>query len=274
MSFSVKILADSINANDNRLTTWELKYPRFVHSELMTHRLFSRNSASSRALPTAKLLKQIMEEPVIPIHIGANQKGMQADQEITEDQRKEFIQDLLLLRNSAATFVAKWDSIVHKQVVNRYVEPWMWITIILTATEFGNWFNLRYHKDAEPHVQHFAEMMWEQYSTNTPEFKNHGEWHLPLMFPEDEALSLVEKKKVSVGRCARVSYLTHDGKRDPAADIELCDRLAKSGHWSPFEHVATPADKSTKTANFTGWLQFRSFFPNEHQRIFNGPNSR
>ena len=99
-----------------------------------------------------------------------------------------------------------------------------------------------------------------------------GRWHLPLIQDDERSLPDEELCKLSVARCARVSYLTHDGKRDHERDLDLYERLlggGANGHWSPFEHVATPAaDPQQHSANFVGWEQYRKRFPQEHAATF------
>lgn len=270
MGYSVKILADSIGPNKVRLTTWELTYPRFVHAELMTHRLFSRNSASSRAIPTKTLMRQIRKDPAMPVWWGKNQKGMQARVELT-GWRKSVVRFTWLQARWFALFFA-WSLTklgMHKQIANRILEPWMFITVIVTATEFENWFKLRCHPDAQPEIGWVAKEMKRQYDEHTPKILQPGEWHTPLI--RDEEWGTIEIgliKKISVARCARVSYLTHDGKRDYDEDKKMHDRLAESGHWSPFEHVAQalvdnkngafPRDTATLwSGNLRGWRQYR-----------------
>lgn len=262
MAYKVKILADSIGFNGVRLTTWELTYPRFVHAELMTHRLFSRNSASSRAIPTKTLMRQIRKDPAMPVWWGKNQKGMQAREELT-GWRKSVVRFAWLQARWFALFFA-WALTrlgMHKQIANRLLEPWMFITVIVSATEHGNWFKLRCHPDAQPEIGWVAQEMERQHVLNVPRFLVPGEWHLPLIDFDDEVLNTGHDLcKVAVGRCARVSYLTHDGKRDMAEDVKLANRLMESGHWSPFEHVAQVLESDTFnkwSGNFRGWLQYR-----------------
>lgn len=312
MGYNVKILKDSLAPSGVRLTTWELTYPRFVHAELMTHRVFSRNSASSRAIPTSKLIERIKQDPALPQSWGLNQQGMQAWQELSNDieykdgiptcfagygtlvpcsPRAKAMEVWLEARDVMVKAAEKLNTIgLHKQIANRVVEPWMFITVIVSATYFENWFHLRLHKDAQPEIAWVAREMYCQYQENVPEQLEVGDWHLPLIDDEkdwEDAGDLVIKqhaegdyaewddivdvlKKVSVGRCARVSYLTHDGKRDIQKDIELHDKLCSGpqnnepGHWSPFEHVAVALNKSERHGNFHGWKQYRKFFPKEH----------
>lgn len=271
--YSVRILRDSINTAGDRLTTWELTYPRFVHAELMTHRVFSRNSASSRAIPIEKMIEQVIHNPAMPVWWGKNQSGMQAREELTGVELATAKEQWLIARDDAvknARWMARFG--VHKQIVNRLLEPWMWITVIVSATDFGNWFNLRHHKDAQPEIREVAVRMWELYRDGDPQWLEAGSWHLPLTgFEGDEKLGLSMLKKVSAARCARVSYLTHDGLRDVAKDLELHDRLAESGHWSPFEHPAMALPGTTLGGNFRGFMQYRKEFHNEHRRTFTGP---
>jgi thymidylate synthase ThyX len=277
VAYRVRILADSVSTNGVRLTTWELTYPRFVHAELMTHRLFSRNSASSRAIPTKKLMQQIRRDPAMPVWWGKNQSGMQAREELT-GWRLALVKRLWLSARWGALLVAWLLGVLgfHKQIANRVLEPWMFITVICTATEWTNWFKLRCHPDAQPEIGWVAKEMQRQYNANTPRFLQPGQWHLPLIQEDEEVLPGDPYFcKVSAGRCARVSYLTHDGKRDMREDVTLADRLMASGHWSPFEHVAQAlgapcghaeckvcersglSTENSWSGNLRGWIQFR-----------------
>lgn len=270
MPITAKILADSIAPCGKRLTTFECTYPRAIHSEIMTHRMLSRNSASSRAIPTEKLIQRVVDDPWIPKYIGANQRGMQAGAELSDDARTEAVMQWLYARDKAverARILAELG--VHKQVVNRVIEPWMWITVIISATELDNFFGLRRHKDAEPHFHELADKMWAVREDSMPRVLSASEWHLPLIHWDDvvdRALSLTDLIKVSVGRCARVSYLTHDGRRAPEEDIALHDRLIVQEplHASPAEHVAQALAEPLRAGNFIGWRQYRKTLPNEH----------
>jgi len=293
--YRVRILTDSVGPNRVRLTTWLLRYPRFVHAELLTHRLFSKNSASSRAIPTKKLMEQIRREPAVPVFWGKNQAGMQSREQLT-GWRLALVKRLWLSARWGALLMAWLMTKVgfHKQIANRILEPWMFIEVILTATEFDNWFRLRCHPDAQPEIGWVAKEMKRQYDSTLPRCLVAGEWHLPLIDFDDEVLAepigntgqaLVDGKadnkalceylcKVSAGRCARVSYLTHEGKRDMEEDVTLANRLSKAGHWSPFEHVAQampknkcrhqdhdiPSCSTTRiwSGNLRGWTQYRA----------------
>lgn len=269
---SAKILLDSMSPSGCRLTTWELTYPRFIHSEFMTHRAISRNAASSRAIPIEKMIERVMTKPARPVWWGKNQSGMQAYEEVDEETQGAAILDWNAARNDAVKWARKLAALgLHKQIVNRVLEPWMHITVIATATDWENFFHLRCAEDAEPNFRALARQMRDLYRAGPlPSMSAVGEWHLPLTTPEDvQACGSGDAGaellcKLSVGRCARVSYLTHDGKRDLQADFDLHDRLSTSGHWSPFEHVAQAREDQAYSGNFRGWTQYRKMFPTEN----------
>ncbi len=264
--YDAKIILDSVTELGERLTTFEVTYPRFVHSELMTHRVFSRNSSSSRAIPNARLIKKIKEDPAAPVWWGKNQSGMQAREEVDDVTAalNWWIQgrDLMIAHAEKGSAMG-----LHKQIVNRIIEPWMWITVIITATEFNNFFNLRCHPDAQPEIRHFAELMEGLYNSSEPQLLPEGEWHLPYIRPEEYDLyTLGELLELSNARCARVSYLTHDGEHDPEKDFGLAAGLRDNGHWSPSEHQGRSHPGRGPSGNFTGgWAQHRKiFFPGEN----------
>lgn len=270
MAYSAKILADSLSPSGVRLTTFEVTFPRIVLAEFNTHRVFSRNSASSRAIPVEKQLKKVNEDPFIPIYWGKNQKGMQADQELSDVEQLVATCEWIEARDKAVEATEKLLALgVHKQITNRLLEPFMWHTVIVTATEWDNWRGLRCNKDAQPEIRRIADMMMELLDSNSPERLAEDSWHLPLVNDRKELVaegySVTDLVKICIGRCTRVSYLTHDGKRDPKADIELCERLLKSGHMSPFEHAARPATDAVPTfhGNFRGWIQARKLIRDE-----------
>lgn len=271
--FYCKVILDSVAHCEKRLTTVEIRYPRFIHSEIMTHRDRARNSASSRAIPWPKMMAAITDDPVVPIRFGSEQKGMQTGGEI--DSPEEARRVWLEARDNAVRSAQQLASLgVHKSLCNRLTEPFMWITVVMTATEWKNFFRLRCHPDAEIHFQKIAGMIREALATSTPRQLDAGMWHLPYVDSE-EFVHAVETpypgienwKKISAARCARVSYLTQDGVRDPAKDIELFDRLANGsgfGHWSPMEHVAEALATPERSGPFVGWKQLRKEFPLEN----------
>jgi thymidylate synthase ThyX len=302
MAFEAKVLADSRSPAGYRLTTLEATFPRFVLAEFNTHRVFSRNSASSRAIPIAKQLRRVLEDPYLPIEFGSNQPGMQAGPPLSGEKREAAEREWLRARDDAVrrvlglvgdpdAFAASDDLLeildqvetairnraqppewlnVHKQVANRLLEPFMWHTVIVSATEWENFWNLRCHPDAQPEIRLVAERMRSAMESSEPAELEPGEWHLPLVRPEDreQVTSIEDLIKVSAGRCARVSYLTHAGQRDLEADIQLHDRLLESGHMSPLEHPARPLTPTELEAgewsgNFRGWRSYRKGIPDE-----------
>jgi len=262
-NFQAKIIQDSIAPCGVRLTTVEAVYPRFVHSELMTHRLFSRNAASSRAIPVKTILERVKNDPAMPIFWGKNQRGMSPTMEIEDI---ETAQKLWLEARDRAVEVAEKliKSEVHKQVVNRILEPFMWMTTIITSTQWSNWDTLRIHVDAQQEITQIAKVIKAARDGSFPALR---EWHLPYsQSGEVEEFGLETMKKVCVARCARVSYLTQDGKRDISKDLELYEKLVSGsghGHWSPMEHVARALYTPLQSGNFTGWEQYRKMHKGE-----------
>lgn len=276
MTFAAKILADSISPEGHRLTTFEVTFPRIILAEFNTHRVFSRNSASSRAIPVERMLKLVEEDPYIPTHWGKNQKGMQAEQEVDGLTRSAAEQCWLTARDQAVERArVLLDLGIHKQITNRLLEPFMWHQVVVTATEWSNFFHLRNHKDAHPEIQKIARLMLELYKVSLPASLDYGQWHLPYVTEEDraEAKSHLEPiellKKVSVGRCAAISYMRQN-LQEMQKDASRCDMMLASGHMSPFEHVARPFmtagckyPDQEFSGNFRGWTQLRKEIPNE-----------
>lgn len=252
MAFEASILADSISPYGHRLTTFQLTYPRIIHAELLTHRFFARSAASSRAIPISSMISRVLDDPYIPTHWGKNQRGMQAEQELTPEQIEIERQTWIEERDWVVTrALARSDRGLHKQLTNRPLETYQWYTAIYSATELSNFFHLRNNPQAHPEMQCIARLALERLSESTPQKLKYGEWHLPLVSGEDWELmkelglgdlpqTWVALAKVSCARCARVSYLTHEGKRDLKEDLDLCGRLLRDGHMSPFEHAARP----------------------------------
>jgi hypothetical protein len=277
------------------LYTFVLTYPRIILAEVNTHRMLSRNTASSRAIPSEKQRQRIYRNPFVPISIGQNQKGMQAGEELEGWRRWACIGIWRAARypQLAASWVL--DKLgAHKQVANRLVEAWMWCQQVVTATDLNNVFLLRDSDMAEPHFHWIAARMHKQvrlvaeldregfrgdYSkiftrSSDPDFNlgvevvqelEEDEWHLPFVTEEEKATEDIETlKRISTARCARVSYyLPEGGKSNIKRDIEIWERLSTSGHWSPFEHAATPMRENVYYGNFRSWKQYRKQFGNE-----------
>jgi len=269
---SAQIIKDSLSPYgtvlnaERRLTTMVLRYPRFIHSELMTHRAFSRNSSSSRAIPVAKLIAEAQDDPATPKYWGANQKGMQARNQLASEKQALALEVWNRARQQAIESAKELTSEnigLHKQIANRLLEPFTHITVIVTGSEYAyqNFFALRCHPDAEPHIQELATKMLYEYRRAQP---TSAPVHLPFLMKE-EALDLIDRIGtpstclVSAARCARVSYLKHDGQQPSLAeDLKLGELLAAEGHMSPFEHQAFASiDVDVKSGNFLGWTQYR-----------------
>lgn len=310
---SAVVVADSISSDGIRLTTFQLKYWRPLHPELMTHRVFSRNAGSSRARPSAKIIEQVRSEPWGPIHWGANQAGMQAQEELNELDTASAKSAWRMAAKDAADRAEQMCEVgAHKQIVNRLLEPFTYIDVLVTATDFANWFALRDHPDAQPEIQELARLMKHEYEQSIPHKIHYGQWHLPYITDEDwkaaerhcqigritrdmpsykEKLEVV--RKISVARCARVSYKAFDGNVAPIEkDLELFEQLLVSQplHASPAEHQATPdhlilveremhLDDEGGTehlgtdyewanphlhGNLRGYQQYRKMLPNEY----------
>lgn len=278
-----KIIAYSRTPNGQLIVTFELEYQRFIHGELMTHRLFSRNAASSRAIPVATIIDQVRTDPAMPIHWGANQAGMQAKDQLfgTKLENAQFI--WREASEAAADFAEELTyQGLHKQVANRILEPFQWMKTVVTATCFENWFWLRDHADAQPEIRELARVMLELLDNTNPVDLTPDDWHMPYFgdgywlldcgIPLDDALA------ISSSCCAQVSFRKLDDTLEKAKTIYA--RLVESEpvHASPFEHQAKPmkrhADFRNKgithkdrqgnfwSGNFVGWIQHRQLIPN------------
>lgn len=295
-SIVARVVADSTNKNSNRITTFELEYHRFIHSELMTHRLFSRNAMSSRAVPTSKMIEQVRNNPATPIHWGKNQAGMQADNmlmgESLENAKRQWRQSAIYAASQAEVMS---NIGAHKQIVNRLLEPFQMMKTVLTATEFDNFFWLRCDPDAQPEIQELANCMFEAMKQSQPEVLESGQWHTPYvehifkggnfesycLTDEDDSviklLSEEEAKAISASCCAQVSYRTLNNTYEKAMDIYSKLASGRKVHASPFEHIATPMSDSPShedgvthkdnvgnywSGNFKSWIQLRQTLDN------------
>lgn len=281
-----------IQRPDKIVSTLLLRYPRFIHAEFMTHRVFSRNAASSRAIPVQRLIDDVVNDPVVPLHWGKNQKGMQAAQECDEaverwnrrsDLETPFVdrtEAWLTARDNAVSAARALAAAgYHKQLVNRLLEPFVHITVLVSATEWDNFFELRDHKDAEPHIQMLAKEIRACIDTTANiQTLDVGEWHLPFVSAQDRIDASVLYKSpeavnqalryLSVARCASTSYKTVDGY-DMTIEraVEIYHRLIGSTpiHASPAEHVCCadavsyPSSWATPSqhGNFIGFRQLR-----------------
>lgn len=264
-----EVIADSVSPLGQRATTIQATLPRQILAEVNTHRAMSRNSASSRAVPVRKMLEQVKTDPFIPLHWQSAQAGMQGGGNIEDAYQPPARAAWLHARDAAVLSAEHLLGLgVHKTMPNRLLEPFAWHTAILTATGDGwqNFFAQRCSPLAEIHMEATANAIRAAYDASMPTKLEPGEWHLPYVDPGEDTLPLDVRQKLSAARCARVSYLTHDGRRDLDADLALFAKLrdADPPHWSPMEHPATPAPLGGRQiGNLTGWVQLRHLLSGE-----------
>lgn len=297
------VIADSIGPTGIRITSFEIEYPRFILAELNTHRLLSKNSASSRAIPVAKMHEQISTNPATPVYWGRNRPGMQSGEELSGDalgMAKYYWEGA---KNAAIRFAGSMAELqLAKEVANRVTEPWMTMKTVITGTEWSNFYYLRNHYQAQPEIQALAAAMYKAHTESKPKQLEPGEWHLPYVWASRDImgtlyyrdnsgneLSLEDAKVISVSCCAQVSYRKNDDSLEKAQNI--FDKLinSKPAHSSPTEHQATPMplrylgmedtgrkywprgishqcqDGSYWSGNLQGWIQYRKTLAGEAQ---------
>jgi thymidylate synthase ThyX len=274
-NISARVIADSLNRSGNRLTSLVIKLPRIVLAEFNTHRAISKNSASSRAIPFDKMVEQVRNNPFVPTKFQQDHKGMQGTKYFIGDTDEILRSEWLHASEIAVIHAKSLNQMgVTKQLCNRLLEPFMYHTIIATATEWENFIALRAHDMAEIHIQDAAYKVLDALNNSTPKMLEPGEWHIPFgdhivvntipeVTPEDE---LRMRIKIATARCARVSYMNFEGKDDYAADIRLHDMLKESGHMSPFEHIAQALPASIQSGNFIGFEQYRKTIEGENKK--------
>lgn len=255
--YDCKVIADSVNQDEDRLITWSVTFPRYVLAEFNTHGMLSRNSASSRAIPGEIQIQRVRTTPFVPFYWGRRQAGMVADAEVPESVQAACRRAWINASRAAAAYaedmilpIDEGGMGLHKQVPSRLLEPFLWHTAIVTATEVRNFFNLRTHKAAAPEIRRIAEMMYETYAAHTPRELVPGDWHLPLVDDEDRALSGtgLELAKVSANRCKRVSFAKLLATRPIQEEIIGCDDMIRSGHMSPLQHPARAFTEDERVA--------------------------
>lgn len=264
-----EVICHSKNTSGKELVTFLVRYPRFIHAEFLRHRSLSFCCASSRAIPTKKILYSIIRKPVFPIHWGQNRPGMQAVDELPvwKQYAASFVWSLSCLSSIIASYLLSKIG-VHKQITNRVTEPYQYMTHIVSGTEWGNFFNLRCHKDAQPEFRELATLMLKAYMLSKPKLLLPGEWHLPFGDKYADGLSNDDKLKVCTARCARTSYLNFDGDFSYEKDFKLHDDLLSSKHFSPFEFCAVAMDSNVQSGNYIGFKQYRKFLHGENQSSF------
>lgn len=298
MTIKAEIIAYSKSAQGQSIVTWCLEYPRFIHGEFMTHRLFSRNAASSRAIPVKSMIAQVMAKPAAPVHWGKNQPGMQAQEELEDYEMAHVMYLWEEAAYEAAMSAGAMDAMgAHKQIVNRLLEPFQTMKTVMTATCMDNFFWLRNHEDAQPEIKVLARLMWEALNSEDPVTLQPGDWHVPYFgegyWLKGCGVSLEDALAVSSSCCAQVSYRRLDDTLEKAQMI--FQRLVESEpvHASPFEHQATPMKwgklcKDTMqqgwedgvthmdrgfnfwSGNFIGWVQHRQLIPNNVCKEYKG----
>ena len=263
--------------NGKRITTLQLRLPRFILAQLNTHRVISKSTASSRAIPTSKLLEMVKNDAVQPVYWGKNQAGMQASEEVDAETKEKALQEWRLAALNASKTAEKLLELgLHKQIANRILEPFMWAETIVTATEWDNFFKLRLHEDSQPEIQELARCMKEAMDNSEPV---KSKIHLPYITLDEmedyvQGSIAVDSESlnkclyqyfvpISAARCARVSYLNHD-QSNPVIekDLATAEKLLSAGHWSPFEHQAYALPEVTPCRNFIGWKQARTLYEN------------
>lgn len=269
---SATVVADTVSERGARITTMLLQFPLIIQAEILRHRVFSFTSTSSRAVPVAKVIEQVENWPYIPDYWGANQPGMQADAEISEADAKDATLVWLEQRDAAvkaAKYLATKLS-VHKQTANRLLEPFMYRRLLVTGTDWENFFNLRVHQAAHPDMQTIAALTLAAYLDSTPRY---CDVHLPFATADELDVYQYDGEipaltgMLCAARCARLSTETHDGTRDPDKDLSLANRLIDGGHMSPFEHVAEACGRKKRHANLRGWRSLRSRLKRERDRL-------
>jgi hypothetical protein len=270
-NYEAEIVEDSLAENGIRLTTLQLRYPRYIHAELMTHRVFSRNASSSRAVPVAKMVDRALDEMVTPIRWGKNQAGMQAADECLEGKALEEAQAIWSHMAQVCAAGVKELGVLglHKQWANRPLEWFSTISVVVTSSTFDNWDELRRHPDAQPEIKYLAELIHEARMASTPVLRKRNRlhesgWHLPYVSGAEREIYQDQPEylaQLSSARCARTSYLNHDGSfPDRAKDVQLFKDLVGGVplHASPTEHQGYPLPLATQQSkNFFGWRQHR-----------------
>lgn len=264
-NFACEIKAHSINPVDDEVISYRLCYERFVHAEFLTHRAFARNASSSRAIPYKRMKEWINADPAMPLHMGTNRSGMQSGAECDSPHSARD-----LIRGLLRTSVSYCDQLVdgyqlHKEIVNRYTEPWGWINVVVSTGRAGlmNFFKLRISPYAHPNIQRLAVRMARAYRTSRPTLLRAGEWHLP--FTDDLSTAPRAEQLVwSVARCAWTSYQTVEGRDATWADAQRRhDDCVALKHMTPCEHQYQARGDHFGRGVARGFDSYRSMIPGE-----------
>ena len=264
-------LLHSVSQTGVPMVTFEIEYPRMILAEINTHRMLSRNSASSRAIPFDKMVTQLTARPV---RFGEANPGMQdkgeehdgkviiRDYEIGDDHSDSVVfatsyevsgQEAWEFAKESAVEISKafYEAGFAKQVYNRLTEPFQMIKTIISGTEWANFFWLRYHESADPTFAELARCMYEALMASTPQQLMPGEWHLPYIITKrneyddieywlDESTQISEEDALiaSAARCAAVSFRNTDYVLEKCRQVH--DKLVGNDrkHGSAMEHQA------------------------------------
>jgi thymidylate synthase ThyX len=281
MEISATVVLDSVNPDRDRLTTLLLVFPKWLQAELNTHRAISKSSASSRAIPVEKTMARVRKDPFVPAWWGANKKGMSAAEEVARPE--ECAAYWLSAAESAMAYAAKLKMLgVHKQHVNRLLEPFLWTSALVSATEWNNFFHQRCPADGpQPEMSELANKILAAVRGSEPTSVAWGGWHVPFGDRYLPGLTREQQVMVSTARCARQSYENFHGEIDHEDDFRLYRDLLLELHMSPFEHCAYAdpeprlAEGQTVTppmlsrlalrSNFRGWVQHRKQIRGENR---------
>lgn len=259
MSFAVEIILDSISRAGDRIITLTARYPKYIHPEVLHHRDFSRGAPSNRARSTWTIIKEVWKNPVVPERWGKNTSRMQPKGELSGWRRWLARQLWLKARYVAIGLALALNKLgVHKELANRPLEPWQWMTLLITATEWDNFFYLRCHPEAQGECRKIAEMIRDARAASVPVIRDE---HLPYIQPHEQTWSSELRVQLSVGRCARISFLKQGSGSELDADLKLYDRLSGSQpeHSGPFEHQAWAPSiaAGVRYFNLKGWVSWR-----------------
>lgn len=261
-TITAEVIADSVNPVGIRITTLKLVFPHVILPQVLTHRVFSRNAASSRAIPTKKLIERVQGENYLPVW-RLNQRGMQPagvieDENVIAGCNEDWLDAMSYCLFKAESLRQRG---VAKEQVNRLLEPFGHVQFLVTATDWENFFNLRLHHDAQAEIQELAYEIKQAMDHSDPDELNAYEWHLPFVTKEDrEIYNERDLLKISSARSCRVSYWLPEGGMPPfEKDVERHDEGIQNHHWSPYEHPAMALEDDTRCRNFRGWRQYRDF---------------
>ncbi len=266
MAYRAEVICDSLSPEGIRLTTLSIRFPRIILAELNTHRMLSKSAASSRAIPVKRMIEMVEADPFIPEVWGSNKAGMQAGEEVSDDQALAATESWKIAIRNAITWAKDLAGYnIHKQHVNRLLEPFSWTSVVITGTDWKNFFNLRDSNLAQPEMQKIAGLMREAMEASQPSNLLYSQWHLPYISEEEKNSPILPEdlRKYSAARCARVSYRDFDGNIDLIKDLRLSSQLLADKHMTPFEHQAKPGSSEVYYGNFRGWRQARKFIPGE-----------